>query len=85
MTMTTADNDHYINFVDEPPAPIGSGRLTPLKNQLHEETLGDRIGQRMLSRLEEMCVTVTMLGEDYRRTVGRTRLDRRSTARLSPN
>jgi DNA replication protein DnaC len=62
------------NFIDEPPASIGTGRVTPLKAQVREETLGDRIGQRMLSRLAEMCVTVTMQGEDYRRTVGRARL-----------
>jgi DNA replication protein DnaC len=32
-----------------------------------EETLGDRIGERMRSRLSEMCVTVEMTGADYRR------------------
>jgi DNA replication protein DnaC len=62
------------NFIDEPPPSLGQARVTPLKTQLQEETLGDRIGQRMLSRLAEMCVTVTMQGEDYRRTVGRARL-----------
>jgi DNA replication protein DnaC len=31
-----------------------------------EETLGDRIGERMRSRLHEMCQIVTMRGEDYR-------------------
>jgi DNA replication protein DnaC len=31
-----------------------------------EETLGDRIGERMRSRLHEMCRIVTMQGEDYR-------------------
>ena len=62
------------NFIDEPPPSLGQARVTPLKTQLQEETLGDRIGQRMLSRLAEMCVTVTMQGEDYRRTVGRARI-----------
>jgi DNA replication protein DnaC len=62
------------NIIDELPASISTGRVTPLKAQLLEETLGDRIGQRMLSRLAEMCVTVTMQGEDYRRTAGRARI-----------
>lgn len=31
-----------------------------------EETLGDRIGARMFSRLSEMCCVVEMRGEDYR-------------------
>ena len=31
-----------------------------------EETLGDRIGERMRSRLHEMCRIVPMQGEDYR-------------------
>jgi DNA replication protein DnaC len=34
-----------------------------------EDTLGDRIGDRMRSRLAEMCVRVEMIGEDYRQTV----------------
>ena len=36
-----------------------------------EETLGDRIGERMRSRLHEMCITVTMQGADFRQTVRR--------------
>jgi DNA replication protein DnaC len=61
------------NFIDEPPSLV-EARVTTLKTQLREETLGDRIGQRMLSRLAEMCVTVTMQGEDYRRTIARARI-----------
>lgn len=34
-----------------------------------QDTLGDRIGERMLSRLQEMCVVVEMQGPDYRRSV----------------
>lgn len=33
-----------------------------------EETLGDRIGERMRSRLFEMCVEVPMRGADYRQS-----------------
>ena len=38
-----------------------------------DETLEDRIGSRLRSRLFEMCKTVTLSGEDYRRTFDRTR------------
>jgi DNA replication protein DnaC len=40
-------------------------------NARMEETLGDRIGDRMHSRLQEMCITVAMHGEDFRQTVRR--------------
>ncbi|TCK75034.1 DNA replication protein DnaC [Acidipila rosea] len=52
------------NYADERPGAGAAKR---------EETLGDRIGERMRSRLAEMCVTVEMQGEDYRRTAGRAR------------
>jgi DNA replication protein DnaC len=45
----------------------GAGRTN------RDETLGDRIGERMRSRLAEMCVAVEIRGEDFRRTVGRAR------------
>ena len=35
------------------------------------ETLGDRIGERMRSRLQEMCVVVEMHGKDFRQSVKR--------------
>ena len=36
-----------------------------------EETLADRIGERLRSRLYEMCTTVMMTGTDYRQVLGR--------------
>lgn len=39
------------------------------KDSSRQETLGDRIGERMLSRLGEMCVVVEMDGPDYRKSV----------------
>ncbi len=52
------------NFDDKPAAtvagPRGAGR---------EETLGDRIGERMRSRLHEMCRIVRMEGADFRQTL----------------
>ena len=38
-----------------------------------EESLGDRIGERMRSRLQEMCVVVEMHGIDFRQTVNLAR------------
>ncbi len=49
-------------------------RLTPTSaaaRATREETLGDRIGERMRSRLQEMCITVPMQGKDFRQTVRR--------------
>src|SRR6202000_1301394 len=40
---------------------------------IREETLGDRIGERMLSRLAEMCVEVEMRGSDLRQSVKKAR------------
>jgi DNA replication protein DnaC len=40
---------------------------------LKEESLADRIGERMRSRLSEMCVEVEMRGSDLRQTVKRAR------------
>lgn len=37
-----------------------------------DETLEDRIGTRLRSRLYEMCRTVTITGEDYRKTMDRS-------------
>ncbi|HEV2714939.1 MAG TPA: DNA replication protein DnaC, partial [Terriglobales bacterium] len=34
-----------------------------------DETLGDRIGERMRSRLHEMCRIIKMEGEDFRQKV----------------
>ncbi|HZZ38149.1 MAG TPA: ATP-binding protein [Acidobacteriaceae bacterium] len=57
------------NYADLPPGGVprakGSGG--------GEETLGDRIGERMRSRLSEMCVLVGMGGKDFRQGVRRAR------------
>jgi DNA replication protein DnaC len=54
-------------------APGGSNGNNGASRVMRDETLGDRIGERMRSRLAEMCVVVEMRGEDFRRTVGRAR------------
>jgi DNA replication protein DnaC len=60
------------NYADQPPGGVApAGREAA--RAMREETLGDRIGERMRSRLAEMCVVVEMRGEDFRRTVRRAR------------
>lgn len=54
------------NFPDEPAAAVAGPRGASFQR---EETLGDRIGERMRSRLHEMCRTVPMQGEDFRKRV----------------
>lgn len=50
-------------------APLGAEPGTRVG--MREETLGDRIGERMRSRLQEMCVVIEMQGEDFRQKVKR--------------
>ena len=62
------------NLVNEP--PFGTATDEPatraeLRRASRRETLGDRIGERMRSRLQEMCVMVELEGRDFRQTVKR--------------
>src|SRR5580693_8274258 len=50
------------NYADQPPGGTGG-----TNRAMREETLGDRIGERMRSRLAEMCVVIEMSGSDFRR------------------
>jgi DNA replication protein DnaC len=56
-----------------PDLPTGGGELTDAQRAAREQTLGDRIGDRMRSRLAEMCIKVEMVGEDFRQSVKRAR------------
>lgn len=47
-------------------APAGSAPETQTSRAAREETLGDRIGERMRSRLHEMCRVITLDGTDFR-------------------
>jgi DNA replication protein DnaC len=49
------------NFDDRP-----AGAIAGPRGAAREETLGDRIGERMRSRLHEMCRIIKMEGEDFR-------------------
>ena len=61
------------NFPDEPgPDPYaGSGtEFGRAQRAMRRETLGDRIGERMRSRLHEMCRTIQLDGADFRQKFG---------------
>jgi DNA replication protein DnaC len=47
--------------MDGPAAAVSGSRAAA-----REETLGDRIGERMRSRLFEMCRVINVNGPDYR-------------------
>lgn len=72
--LNTRYNDKRTTIIttNYPDAPAG-GVSTGPRNAVREETLGDRVGDRMRSRLSEMCVTVQMNGADFRQKVGRAR------------
>lgn len=42
------------------------GQLSGPRGAARDETLGDRVGERMRSRLHEMCRIIKMEGEDFR-------------------
>jgi DNA replication protein DnaC len=54
-------------------AAVGETPRSQAGRAMRAETLGDRIGERMLSRLQEMCVVVEMRGKDFRQGVARAR------------
>jgi DNA replication protein DnaC len=61
------------NYLDTPQAPPASAPSRLPSGQgvapAREETLTERLGQRVRSRLYEMCRTVEMLSPDYRREI----------------
>lgn len=61
------------NYANLPPLGMAAGddNARQARAAMREETLGDRIGERMRSRLQEMCVVVEMQGEDFRQKVKR--------------
>jgi DNA replication protein DnaC len=58
------------NYPDDPPRDSnGNSEFARAQRAARGETLGDRIGERMRSRLHEMCRIVRMEGADFRQTV----------------
>lgn len=69
--LNTRYNEHRVtllttNFMDaaQPAARAANGRPAPL-----EDTLTDRVGARIRSRLYEMCRTVEICAPDYRKEI----------------
>jgi DNA replication protein DnaC len=56
-----------------PDLAAGEGAKTDAERAAREQTLGDRIGDRMRSRLSEMCMPVEVKGKDFRQSVKRAR------------
>src|SRR5215469_1783798 len=70
--LNTRYNDRRTTIITTNYANLGPlGTETGPRGLVREETLGDRIGERMRSRLQEMCVVVEMQGEDFRQKVKR--------------
>ena len=75
LILNTRYNDRQTTIIttNYPDLAAGGGVQTEAERAAREQTLGDRIGDRMRSRLAEMCVRVEMTGEDFRQTVKRAR------------
>ncbi len=78
LLLNTRYNDKQTTIIttNYPDQPVGAGFKTDpdgTKSTSSYDTLGDRIGDRMLSRLAEMCITVKMAGKDLRQTVKKAR------------
>jgi len=70
--LNTRYNDRRTTIITTNYANAGPlGTESNARAAMREETLGDRIGERMRSRLQEMCVVVEMQGEDFRQKVKR--------------
>ena len=69
LILNTRYNDKRTTLIttNYPNAPAALAR--PTEKLIREETLGDRITERMRSRLAEMCVEVQMRGKDMRQSV----------------
>ena len=73
LVLNTRYNDKRTTLIttNYPNAPAALARSAD--KVIREETLGDRIGERMRSRLAEMCVEVEMRGNDLRQSVKKAR------------
>ncbi|HET9803055.1 MAG TPA: hypothetical protein VFP96_07460, partial [Candidatus Acidoferrum sp.] len=63
------------NYFDAAATPAGKAARTPQGESVRavrEDTLADRIGERMRSRLFEMCRTIEVHSTDFRREVGQS-------------
>jgi DNA replication protein DnaC len=73
LILNTRYNDKQSTIIttNYPDLPAGAGYVPDpegKKPARGEDTLGDRIGDRMRSRLAEMCVRIEITGKDFRQT-----------------
>jgi DNA replication protein DnaC len=75
LILNTRYNDRQTTIITTNYAdlPAGGGAVSDAERAAREQTLGDRIGDRMRSRLAEMCIPVRMVGKDCRQSVKRAR------------
>ncbi len=75
LILNTRYNDRQTTVIttNYPDLPAAGGNLTDIERAAREPTLGDRIGDRMRSRLAEMCIRVEIRGDDFRQSVKRAR------------
>jgi DNA replication protein DnaC len=70
LILNTRYNDNRTTIIttnfDDQPASGANGTVSIARAATRVETLGDRIGERMRSRLHEMCRIIKMEGEDFR-------------------
>ena len=73
--LNTRYNDMRTTIIttNYPDHAAGDGPMTVTQRAMRQESLGDRIGERMRSRLAEMCVVVEMRGDDFRQRARRAR------------
>jgi DNA replication protein DnaC len=60
------DKQRTIITTNYPNKLAGGGGKTDAERAASEFTLGDRIGDRMRSRLAEMCIPIEIIGDDFR-------------------
>ena len=69
--LNTRYNDKRTTIITTNYADLPQGKpVAEADRAASEETLGDRIGERMRSRLHEMCRVVRVEGEDWRMKLG---------------
>jgi len=74
LILNTRYNDNRTTIIttnypdDQPRESNGNSEFARAQRAARGETLGDRIGERMRSRLHEMCRIVKMEGADFRQT-----------------
>jgi len=69
LILNTRYNDNRTTIITTNFDDKAAGALAGPRGAMREENLGDRIGERMRSRLHEMCRIVKMEGSDFRLTL----------------